>query len=63
MRVRVLVSFASQDGGHAAGEVFDGSPADAAEWLRVGLVERMDPPVEQAMRQAPETAVTRRGRR
>lgn len=63
MRVRALTCFASADGGHAEGEVFEAAPLDASEWLRAGLVERLAPPTETATAAPPEAGVTRRGRR
>lgn len=62
MKVRALIGFASADGGHATGELFDAIPVDAVEWLRAGLVERVDLD-EAAVRSAPESAVTRKRRR
>ncbi len=63
MKVRAITSFASESGVYQTGEVFDCAPDIAREWLRVGLVVRVEPEVETATRQAPEQAVTRKGRR
>lgn len=64
MRIRALTGFVAADGGHSEGEVWDASPVDAGEWLRLGLVERITPAVEEAVfPEAPETAVTRKPRR
>lgn len=63
MKVRVLTSFASAEGVHPEGEVFDLAPEQASAWLSAGLVERVLPEVETATREAPEQAVTRKGRR
>ncbi len=63
MKVRAITAFAAASGVYQTGEVFDCAPDDAREWLRVGLVERIVPEVETATREAPEAAVTRKGRR
>lgn len=63
MRVRALVSFASPAATAAAGDVFTVSDAQAVEWIRVGLVARVEQSVETAMRTIPETTVTRKGKR
>lgn len=63
MKVRALISFASADGGHAEGEVFELSGEQASAWLSAGLVERVVPEVETATQTSPELAVTRKGRR
>ena len=63
MRVRAITAFAAASGVYQTGEVFDCAPDIAREWLRAGLVVRVEPEVETATRQAPEQAVTRKGRR
>jgi len=63
LKVRALTTFVAESGAHQAGEVFDCAIDDAGEWLRAGLVERVIPEIETAARQAPEVAVTRKGRR
>ena len=63
LKVRALTAFAAASGVYQTGEIFDCDPNIAGEWLRIGLVERVIPEVETAARQAPEVAVTRKGRR
>ncbi len=63
MKVRALVSFASPVATAVPGDVFAVSEAQAVEWIRAGLVERVVPEVETATRNVPEMAVTRKGRR
>lgn len=63
MKVRALRSFVSPAGAASPGEELDVSPEQASDWIKAGLVERVVPGVETATREAPEQAVTRKGRR
>lgn len=63
MKVCALISFVSPAGSAAAGEVVDVTPEQARAWITAGLVKPVADEPETATRQAPETAVTRKGRR
>lgn len=63
MKVRALVSFSTIWGGMVSGDVADIDSEKASAWLSAGMVERVVPDVETAVRSAPEQAITRKGRR
>lgn len=63
MRVRALVSFASPIICPAAGEVFDIPKEQALDWIKAGLVQPVEPEVEEATLPAPERAISRKGKR
>lgn len=63
MRVRALRSFVSPHGSASEGDVLDLPAPVAVEWITGGLVERVDPRIEEATLPRPETAVTRKGKR
>lgn len=64
MKVRALVSFASPVASPARGDVIDVSEAQATAWLEAGLVEPiLTRSLGEAVRSAPEQAVTRKARR
>jgi hypothetical protein len=63
MKVRALFSFASPLGTAVAGEVLELPVDTALSWLAAGLVAPLPLEPEVAVRQVPEVAVSRKGRR
>lgn len=63
MFVRALRSIASPHGTALAGETLEVPPEIARDWIGLGLVEPVGPPIEESTRSAPEYAVRRKGKR
>jgi hypothetical protein len=60
MRVRALKTFASPGGVRQDGDEFDLGEAQAVDWIKAGLVQRVPEEPRTAVRPAPEMAVRRK---